>query len=294
MEADPGSCLLVDMGNQRLKWRLTRASRAIGAGQDQPPPAAEGVVSIRSGRPAEGETAPGDRDGVRTLDDGFPDIPPPGRILVSAVSHSGAVEMFESWCHRRWGVAAELVASEAEFDGMVNGYDDPSQLGCDRWLAALAAHRTICTEGGGEAVVVVDAGTAVTVDLVVRGRFAGGAILPGIATMVRVLDRETGRIRLETCRPTGGGNGDAKGVLPSPLATNSDDAVHAGACHAVCGGVDRCIDGLRSRERLDARVPVLVTGGDAGTVAAGIRHSGEIRPNLVLDGLSLVAGECSS
>ncbi len=291
MGTDPGSCLLVDMGNQRLKWRLRRGSGIIGAGQNHPASAAEGVVSIRAGRSAAVETAPSDREGARILDSGFPGMPSPGRILVSAVSHSGAVDMFRSWCHRRWGVAAEFVASEAEFDGMINGYDDPSQLGCDRWLAALAAHRTICTEGGEEAVVVVDAGTAVTVDLVVRGRFAGGAILPGIATMMRVLDRETGCIRLDAGLPAQGGNADAEGVLPSPLATNSDDAVRAGACHAVCGGVDRCIDGLRSPGGAGGRVPVLVTGGDAGIVSAGIRHPGEIRSNLVLDGLSLVAGE---
>ena len=292
MSADPGSCLLVDMGNQRLKWRLQRASRAGGAGQNLPPPDTEGVVPIRSGRAAGSETVSGDRECLRGLDSSFAGMPAPGRILVSAVSHSGAVGLFKDWCDRRWRAAVELVASEAEFDGLVNGYDDPSQLGCDRWLAALAAHRQVCTEGDGEAVVVVDAGTAVTVDLVVRGRFLGGAILPGIATMIRVLDRETGRIRLETPVPAPGGNGDTGGGLPSPLATNSDDAVRAGACHAVCGGIDRCIDGLRSRGGLDGPVPVLVTGGDAGTVSAGIRHPGETRSNLVLDGLSLVAGGC--
>lgn len=287
MGADPGSCLLVDLGNQRLKWRLQRAASDEVPGQRPLPSAAEGAVSIDSG---EGPgTAHVDRDFVRELDGVMAGISAPGRALVSAVSHSGARDEFERWCLRRWRIAAEFVVSGTQFDGLVNGYDDPSQLGCDRWLAAIAAHRMICTEEGGDAVVVVDAGTAVTVDLVVRDRFAGGAILPGIATMMRVLDRGTGCIRLKTSTTVRGGTGDPAVGLPSPLATNSDDAVHAGARHAVCGGVDRCIEGLRSLGETGKRVPVLITGGDARTVSAGIRHSGEVRSNLVLDGLALVA-----
>ena len=289
MSADPGSCLLVDLGNQRLKWRLQRAASDVVLERQPLPSATEGAVSIDSGGAPGSAEGDAELDFVRALEGVFTGMPAPRRALVSAVSHSGARDEFERWCLRRWRIAAEFVVSGTQFDGLVNGYDDPSQLGCDRWLAAIAAHRMICTEEGGDAVVVVDAGTAVTVDLVVRDRFAGGAILPGIATMMRVLDRGTGCIRLKTSTTVRGGTGVPADGLPSPLATNSDDAVHAGARHAVCGGVDRCIEGLRSLGETGKRVPVLITGGDARTVSAGIRHSGEVRSNLVLDGLALVA-----
>ena len=61
-------------------------------------------------------------------------------------------------------------------------YPNPETLGPDRWLAAWAAYR----EFG--ASVVVDCGTAVTVDIVTgTGVFLGGAIAPGAATLARGL-----------------------------------------------------------------------------------------------------------
>ncbi len=68
--------------------------------------------------------------------------------------------------------------SLARLGGLVNGYDDPRQLGVDRWLALVAAH----DREPGDAIVV-DAGSAITVDLLSRrDGHLGGAILPGFNT----------------------------------------------------------------------------------------------------------------
>jgi type III pantothenate kinase len=287
-----GDCLLVDMGNQRLKWRFLPAgvgSRYAAAGDDR-------VVSIpRAG--SESSTNPRAAF-IQVLDTSFsgpdsPHRPAPRRVLLSAVSHGDTVSLFERWCLERWQVSVELMISADSYAGLVNGYDNPRQLGCDRWLAALAAFQDICVDKGEESVIVVDAGTAVTVDLVHRGRFAGGAILPGIATIINVLGRDTGRIRLDPSwfrnRVIAGAPG--AGDVPA-AATNSNAAVHAGAFHAVCGGVERCLERLQGMVGGTARI--LVSGGDARLVQGGIRHHAEIRRNLVLDGLALVAAEMAA
>ncbi len=272
-ESAADSCLLVDMGNQRLKWRLW---------------------SVAGGTRREGSLALDDAGSASTtssdarFDAAFNGVTPPARVLLSAVSRGGVVAAFRRWCRERWNVTAEAVESPPAYGALVNGYDNPAQLGCDRWLAALAAHEIARADDGSGDVIVVDAGTAVTVDLVQDDRFVGGAILPGFATMIRVLGRDTGRIRLD---PAWFANEAKRMVMPgasvSAAATSSNAAVHAGAFHAVCGGVERCIDNLRERAGQSARL--LLTGGDAEMVAAGIRQSGETRRNLVLDGLALMA-----
>lgn len=269
MNAAAADHLLVDMGNQRLKWR-----RMPAGGEDRAVPAAGGVVSLN--RQDDPEQAPLER----RLERAFTGAAVPRRILLSAVSQDGAVADFRAWCERRWGVAVESVESVAEYDGFINDYDQPAQLGCDRWLAALAASRLIRQDNGSTPVVVVDAGTALTVDLVHRNHFCGGVIMPGYLTMVRMLGRDTGRIRLQA--PI---DGSHRGAV---VATNSDDAVRSGSFNAVCGGMDRCIDEIRVRVGDTPRV--LFTGGDGGLVQGGSRFRGDIRENLVLDGLAIVAG----
>ena len=274
-------CLLVDMGNQRLKWRLSQTSTPSAGIVPIPESFRDGL----SDSTAQGEFR-------RSLDGVFGGMDPPNRVLLSAVSQGDVTAEFLSWCLASWQVVAESVETPKCHGQLVNGYDIPEQLGCDRWLAALAAYWMICIQEGEDSVIVVDAGTAVTVDLVRGHRFVGGTILPGIATIVRVLGRDTGKIQLESTGYFGQATcADVVDEIPV-AATNSNAAVHAGAFYAVCGGVERCLDRLMAMA--GGVVRVLVCGGDAILVSQGIRHRSELRQNLVLDGLGLVAaGEAS-
>ena len=68
-----------------------------------------------------------------------------------------------------------------------NGYEDIAQLGVDRWAAIVGAYTHF-----GSAVCIVDAGTAVTVDLVRDGgRHLGGLIVPGLQLMRSSLEQDT-------------------------------------------------------------------------------------------------------
>ena len=79
----------------------------------------------------------------------------------------------------RFGIDLQVVRTQARFGEVINGYSTFEQLGADRWAAIVGAwqlrRRALC---------VVDAGTAVTIDLVAAsGRHQGGVIVPGLDLM---------------------------------------------------------------------------------------------------------------
>ena len=70
---------------------------------------------------------------------------------------------------------------------MSNAYRQAEKLGADRWMALLAAAELT---GGDQ--VVIDAGSAITVDLLrADGRHLGGAILPGFNTSLETFSRKS-------------------------------------------------------------------------------------------------------
>jgi type III pantothenate kinase len=135
----------------------------------------------------------------------------------------------------------------------VNAYTEPERLGVDRWLAMQGAWRR-----RGAGFLLVDAGTAVTLDLVDdRGRHQGGAILPGAELMVSSLVG-----RAEGIRPRPGDNGS---TFP---ARNTGAAVSAGATLGLGGAVREAMVVARAS---GVTGPVIVTGGDSETLVEAAR-----------------------
>ena len=131
-------------------------------------------------------------------------------------------------------------------------YRDPGQLGPDRWVTAVAAVEMYGTS------VVVDCGTAVTVDLVRDDRvFAGGAIGAGAAAMARGL--ADGAPRLPKARL------DEELVM---LPDTSEAAVDAGVQLGFCGSVEGLVARVAATAGGDPKL--VLTGGDAELV---LRHS---------------------
>ncbi len=151
-------------------------------------------------------------------------------------------------------------------------YATPATLGADRWLGALAAHRRW------GAAIVVDCGSATTVNLVeADGTFRGGAIAPGLPAFVAGLAAVTPALpapRLD--------------VVPSLPARSSQDAIDAGVLLGYAGLVEHLVADLLRSARTAPRV--LVTGGRAATLAAHTRLRAEVVPDLVHQGLALLAG----
>ena len=146
---------------------------------------------------------------------------------------------------------------------MNNAYDNPGQLGADRWAALIGAH---ALHPG--AAIVVMAGTATTIDaLDGTGRFRGGLILPGLALMRTALARNTADLP------------HATGHYRS-LPTNTDDAIVSGAIHATLGAIERM------RATLGKDTLCLLSGGAAGELAPHLELPQQQIDNLVLEGLA--------
>ena len=166
------------------------------------------------------------------------------------------------------GLETEFARSQAWAAGVRNAYAEPERLGVDRWLAMLAGFAEV-----GGAVCVLDCGSAITADLVdADGDHRGGYIVPGLAMMRASLLAETDRVRFGAAVT---GTGGAPGH-------NTAEAVGGGTLLAAAG----FLAAARARFARDCPgATVLLTGGDAQTIAACVDFPLQLRPQLVLDGL---------
>jgi type III pantothenate kinase len=138
----------------------------------------------------------------------------------------------------------------------------PAQVGADRLANAVAAWRRFRT-----ACVVVDLGTAITVDIVnAEGEFIGGAIAPGIAAMARALHDGTSRLPLVPPRPRADLGRDTRGAIEAGLYAAARGVIGVGR-HLVRGPAT-----------------VIGTGGDAHWFEPLFD---EVVPHLTLEGIAL-------
>jgi len=156
--------------------------------------------------------------------------------------------------------------------------DEPARVGIDRLVAALAADRLRQRD---RAAIVVDLGTAITVDLVdADGAFAGGAILPGIATSARALAEQTDALPQVTL--------EFLDEPPAALGTSTVPAIESGIYWGAIGAIRELVSQLSAPFQL--RPDLFITGGASRQVVDLLKTHGSVRhvPNLVLSGIALV------
>jgi type III pantothenate kinase len=169
---------------------------------------------------------------------------------------------------------------------------NPDRLGIDRLLAAWIASRMFV----GRRVVVVDAGSAITIDCADRhDGFLGGAIMPGLSLQFDALGRGTDA--LPTILPNESLDAEAsRWIMP---ATDTESAIRAGIMLGTAGAIDRLIDhGIASwgesgvagdsADATGAGSPsyqVVLTGGDAMRLSPLLRSCHTVVDRLVIDAL---------
>lgn len=153
--------------------------------------------------------------------------------------------------------------------------DVPDKVGIDRLLDAVAANSR---RPPGRPAVVIDAGSAVTVDWIdADGAFAGGAILPGFRLMARSLHEHTALLPLID-PPTGIPPTPGKATVP---------AMELGIYWAIAGGI-RALIGTYARQA-DAEPVLYLTGGDAPALLGALSSTVEHWPTMTLEGIRLAA-----
>ena len=229
--------LLVDVGNTEIKWRLANVEGLLEAGSS-----VSDVSSLCKAVEAEKWSMAG---------------------MASVASDAADAKLLAALTSIRATVVHRATAQSTCL-GLVSSYVEPERMGVDRWLAMLAAHAH--NEG---ALCVIDAGTAVTVDLVSAGGVhEGGYILPGADLMRRALSNETDRIHVNALA--------APAIVPG---NNTQACVTAGSWRAVMGAVESTMAACPGHRPL-------LTGGSAST----LRDFGLVatyNPDLVMEGLRL-------
>ncbi len=245
--------LVIDVGNTRLKWAWLTST---GLSDQQ-------AVVHRDTKPDLWITAL------------FESGQKPTRVLVSNVAGPAMAKTLTRLTRKSFKVDTEFVTAMPEFDGLTNGYLDPSLLGADRWLALIGAWTRARS-----ALCVVDAGTAVKVDSVdATGQHLGGLIVPGIHMMREALMSNTSDIATAVQHSTPS--------LAGVLANNTIGAVSRGAVFALAGMADRAAEIIE--HSTGSKPKLFITGGDAGMITGTMRSHGEILPDLVLQGLAVIA-----
>lgn len=245
--------LALDVGNTRLKWAVYEQSH-IGAQLLQ-----HGAVFLENiDHLAEREWA---------------SLAAPHRMLGCVVAGEAIRRRVEEQMEL-WDVTPMWVVPSAGEAGLVNGYDHPTRLGADRWVAMIGALARMRQQTTGQAprpMVVVMVGTAVTVEAIdARGHFLGGLILPGHGIMLRALESGTAGLRVPT--------GDVR-----PFPTNTSDALTSGGTYAIAGAVERMIHHVR--EHCQAEPVCYMTGGAGWKMAPSMSTPIELVESLIFDGL---------
>ncbi len=233
-----------DCGNTRIKWRLSEEGgrvRAQGAWDG----------------PLGNASLPPELVAVRSLE----------RVRVASVAAPELGVELVTLCRSTWSVAPEFARTHAVQCGVVNGYQDPSRMGVDRWLAVLAA----ASRSPRRAVAVLDCGTTITLDLVrASGHHVGGYIVPGLRLFREGLNQHAHRLLV-----------DRFALGDHRAGTNTAAAISNGVTCMLRG----LVDGVDAQ--LGESPEWYVAGGDGRDVMEALRLPGRYCPDLVLDGLAL-------
>ena len=248
--------LAIDVGNTRLKWALYDAPRP-------------GAALIAHGAEF--------LDHIDRLAEGsWASLPHPTRMLGCVVA-GDAVKRRVQEQMEIWDVTPSWVVSSAQEAGLTNGYDHPSRLGSDRWVAMIGARHHVLASGPARPLVVVMVGTAVTVECIdTEGRFMGGLILPGHGIMLRALESGTAGLHVPT--------GEVR-----PFPTNTSDALTSGGTYAIAGAVERMYQHLL--QHCGQEPACIMTGGAGWKMAPSMTRPFELVDNLIFDGLLEIAAQ---
>ena len=254
MSKEPELNLLLDLGNTRIKWVWAR----VGA-----------IIESSFSR---GE-----------LSDFMENCTPPGggrlvRVLLSSVASQALTASVAAACESKFGLIAQALQSQAVLAGVENGYENPAELGVDRWLAIVGAARTY-----GMPVVVMDLGTATTLDAVdQQGRHLGGLILPGPALMLEALGNATSMQVPADLESNAGieSNSSEPGIGP---AHSTSSAITQGIRAAQVGALNQFLRHVSVR--LKAEPKLVITGGAAEGIMKNLEGVAVFDPWLVFKGM---------
>ena len=164
-----------------------------------------------------------------------------------------------------------LVVEPGVRTGMPILYEPPGDVGADRIVNGVAAFAAY-----GGPVIVVDFGTATTLDVVTRkGEYLGGVICPGVGISADALFQRAARLRkVDFVEPE------------TVIGKTTVSALQSGLVYGFAGQVDAIVEAIRGELGVEARA--VATGGLADLIAPHSKTIEKVDPFLTLEGLRLV------
>ena len=251
--------IAVDVGNHRLKF-----------GRFEP------RFDERLPEPSASLQIPGEEPDLDRLGRWLLETPPESTSWwIGSVNRATTSQLVDWLRSGRPGEPVTLLA--ADDLPLLVALERPDMVGIDRLLNAVAANHLRAPDRG---AVVVDVGSAITVDLVSQeGAFLGGAILPGIAMSARAMHSFTDLLPLI---------GMSELTTPPPaVGKSTEPAMRSGLFWGAVGAIRQLVE--RLTDELASQPQVFLTGGAGPAVAELLGHSARHVPHLTLAGIALTA-----
>jgi type III pantothenate kinase len=234
--------LLFDVGNTRLKWAAVESTQQPSDRQKKLW-AYSGSISSKSLASPEHK--------VELADYIAKTLPKPDAIGFTCVAGKEAIQNLQSLFPQWRDITWKQLIGNSPFAGLRSLYQDPSQLGSDRWAAVIGA-RALSNAN----TLIINAGTATTIDLLgANGVHYGGWILPGLELMQKSLEGNTAQLPLAVRDESSNGFG---------LSTNN--AIIGGCDAAQLGAIQYAIQ--LAKEMNHPVEKVWIDGGNAKILAA--------------------------
>lgn len=156
--------------------------------------------------------------------------------------------------------------------GITNRYKNPEEVGADRLVNAVAVHHRFK-----QAAIVIDFGTATTIDCVSRkGDYLGGAICPGLELAAELLSTRTAKLPKVTFQT----------APRRALGQTTKESLQNGLFWGYIGLVEGLLH--RLTKEMASKPVVIATGGLSSLLGPHIKSCSHIAPDLTLEGLRLI------
>ena len=184
-----------------------------------------------------------------------------------------------------------LVKSSTQLAGITVAYDEPEKLGADRLVAMIAAHHL----ANKQACIIVDTGTATTIDAVdVQGLHLGGLILSGLDLCNQSLLKNTELLASHSSpSPPIIGKSNKQPFEPKLFSSDTKQAINSGSLLGLTGAIDTiCLNmktEIQNRSMDSITIKTFICGGSAKEMIPYLKTDIVFVEDLVIQGLKIIS-----